>query len=99
MLKIAVLGTGFIGSVHAKNVAGHPGAELAAVYDVNVEFAKRAAAITGPKAAADVTEVSEHPEIQAVVIATPTNTHVEYLQRAAKAGKAIYCQKPIGLDY
>src|SRR5260370_11582970 len=94
MLKIAVLGTGFIGSVHAKNVALHGGAELAAVYDVNVEFAKRAAGATGTKAGADVAEIVDNPEIQAVVIATPTNTHVEYLRRAAQAGKAIYCEKP-----
>jgi myo-inositol 2-dehydrogenase/D-chiro-inositol 1-dehydrogenase len=63
MLKIAVLGTGLIGSVHAKNVARHPGAELAAVYDVNVEFAKRAAATTGTKVAADVAEIFDNPEI------------------------------------
>ena len=99
MLKTAVVGTGFIGSVHAKNVARHPGTELAAVYDANLEFAKRAAATTGTKAVADVAEIFNNPDIQAVVIATPTNTHVEYLRRAAGAGKAIYCEKPIGLDY
>jgi len=99
MLRIAVLGTGFIGSVHVKNVALHPGAELAAVYDINVELAIRAAATTGAKASADVAEIFDNPEIQAVLIATPTNTHVEYLRRAAQAGKAVYCEKPIGLDY
>jgi predicted dehydrogenase len=41
MLKIAVIGTGFIGSVHARNVARHPGAELVAVNDANFEFAKK----------------------------------------------------------
>jgi predicted dehydrogenase len=40
MLKIAAVGTGFIGSVHARNVARHPGTELAAVYDARLEFAK-----------------------------------------------------------
>ena len=98
MLNIAVVGTGFIGSVHAKNVARHPGAGLAAVYDAIVEFAKQAATTTRTKAVADVAEIFDDPEIQAVVIATPTNTHVEYLRRAAQAGKAIYCEKPIGLD-
>jgi myo-inositol 2-dehydrogenase/D-chiro-inositol 1-dehydrogenase len=87
MLRIAVLGTGFIGSVHVKNVALHPGAELAAVYDVNVEFANRAAATTGAKASADVAEIFDNPEIQAVLIATPTNTHVEYLRRASEKTK------------
>jgi myo-inositol 2-dehydrogenase / D-chiro-inositol 1-dehydrogenase len=99
MLKIAVIGTGFIGSVHAKNVARHPGAALVAVNDANFEFAKKAAAATGAQAVAEIAEVFENKNIEAVVIATPTNTHVEYLTRAANAGKAIYCEKPIGLDY
>jgi len=99
MLKVAVIGTGFIGSVHARNVARHPGVELAAVNDANFEFAKKAAAATGAEAVADVEEIFDNKNIEAVVIATPTNTHVDYLTRAAKAGKAIYCEKPIGLDY
>jgi len=99
MLKIAVIGTGFIGSVHAKNVARHPGTELAAVNDANYEFAKKAAAATGAQAVAEVAEIFDNKSIEAVVIATPTNTHVEYLTRAASAGKAIYCEKPIGLDF
>ncbi len=99
MLKIAVIGTGFIGSVHARNIALHPDAELVAVNDANFEFAKKAAAATGAQAVADVAEIFENKNIEAVVIGTPTNTHVEYLTRAARAGKAIYCEKPIGLDY
>jgi len=99
MLKVAVVGTGFIGSVHARNLARHPGAELVAVNDANFEFAKSMAATTGARAVADVAEILDNKEIEAVLIATPTNTHVEYLKRAARAGKAIYCEKPIGVDY
>ena len=99
MLKLAVIGTGFIGSVHAKNIARHPGAELVAVSDANIEFAKKIAATTGAKAITDITEIFTNKDIQAVLIATPTDTHVDYLKRAADAGKAIYCEKPIGLDY
>src|SRR5260370_24162709 len=99
MLKIAVIGTGFIGSVHAKNIARHPGAELVAVSDANIEFAKKTAAITGAQAVSDVAEIFNNKGIDAVLIATPTDTHVDYLKRAAEAGKAIYCEKPIGLDY
>jgi myo-inositol 2-dehydrogenase / D-chiro-inositol 1-dehydrogenase len=99
MLKIAVIGTGFIGAVHAKNVARHPGTDLVAVNDANFEFAKKAAAATGAQPVADIADILEDKNIEAVVIATPTNTHVEYLTRAANAGKAIYCEKPIGLDY
>jgi len=99
MLKVAVIGTGFIGSVHAKNIARHPNAELVAVSDANIEAAKKIAATTGAKAVTNIAEIFNNEEIQAVVIATPTDTHVEYLKRAAHAGKAIYCEKPIGLDY
>ena len=99
MLKVAVIGTGFIGSVHAKNIARHPGAELVAVSDANIEFAKKVAATTGARVVSDIAEVFSDQAIQAVLIATPTDTHVEYLKRAAAAGKAIYCEKPIGLDY
>jgi myo-inositol 2-dehydrogenase / D-chiro-inositol 1-dehydrogenase len=99
MLKVAVIGTGFIGSVHAKNIARHPGAELVAVSDANVEFAKKVAAATGATPVGDIAEVFANKDIQAVLIATPTDTHVDYLRRAAEAGKAIYCEKPIGLDY
>jgi myo-inositol 2-dehydrogenase / D-chiro-inositol 1-dehydrogenase len=99
MLKVAVIGTGFIGSVHTKNIARHPGAELVAVSDANIEAAKKIAATTGAKAVTDIAEIFNNEEIQVVFIATPTDTHVDYLKRAAHAGKAIYCEKPIGLDY
>jgi myo-inositol 2-dehydrogenase/D-chiro-inositol 1-dehydrogenase len=99
MLKVAVIGTGFIGSVHAKNISRHPGADLVAVSDANIEFAKKIAATTGAKAVSDMAEVFNDKDIDAVLIATPTDTHVDYLIRAAEAGKAVYCEKPIGLDY
>jgi myo-inositol 2-dehydrogenase / D-chiro-inositol 1-dehydrogenase len=99
MLKVAVIGTGFIGSVHAKNIARHPAAKLVTVSDANIEFAKKVAATTGAKAVSDIAEVFNDKEIDAVLIATPTDTHVDYLNRAADARKAIYCEKPIGLDY
>jgi myo-inositol 2-dehydrogenase / D-chiro-inositol 1-dehydrogenase len=99
MLKVAVIGTGFIGTVHAKNIARHPGTKLVAVTDANMEFAKKIAAATGAEAVADIADIFNNKDIQGVLIATPTNTHVDYLKGAAEAGKAIYCEKPIGLDY
>jgi myo-inositol 2-dehydrogenase / D-chiro-inositol 1-dehydrogenase len=99
MLKVAVIGTGFIGSVHARNIARHPDAELVAVSDTNIEFAKKIAASTGAEAVTNIAEIFNNKDIHAVFIATPTDTHVDYLKRAAGAGKAIYCEKPIGLDY
>jgi myo-inositol 2-dehydrogenase/D-chiro-inositol 1-dehydrogenase len=99
MLKVAVLGTGFIGSVHAKNVARHPATDLVAVCDVNPEAAGKLAASTGAKAVGDAVEIFKNKDVEAVFICTSTNTHVDYLKRSAQAGKAVYCEKPIGLDY
>jgi myo-inositol 2-dehydrogenase / D-chiro-inositol 1-dehydrogenase len=99
MLRVAVIGTGFIGSVHAKNVARHPATELVAVCDVNLESAGKLAASTGAKAASDAAEIFDSRNVEAVFVCTSTNTHVDYLKRSAQAGKAIYCEKPIGLDY
>jgi myo-inositol 2-dehydrogenase/D-chiro-inositol 1-dehydrogenase len=47
MLRVAVIGAGFIGSVHAKNIALHPATQLVAVSDVNLEAARKLAAATG----------------------------------------------------
>jgi myo-inositol 2-dehydrogenase / D-chiro-inositol 1-dehydrogenase len=99
MLKVAVIGTGFIGSVHAKNFSRHPGAELVAVSDANIEMANKAALATGARVESDVEKVFSNKDIQAVLIATSTNTHADFLRRAAEAGKAVYCEKPISLDY
>ncbi len=99
MLKVAVIGAGFIGSVHAKNVALHPATQLVAVSDVNLEAARKVAATTGAKAVGDAVEIFNDKEVEAVFICTSTNTHVDYLKRSAQAGKAVYCEKPIGLDY
>src|SRR6476659_4604612 len=99
MLKVAIIGTGFIGSAHARNVALHAATELVAVSDVNLESARKLAATTGAKAVVDAAEIFGSKEVEAVFICTSTNTHVDYLKRAAQAGKGVYCEKPIGLDY
>jgi myo-inositol 2-dehydrogenase/D-chiro-inositol 1-dehydrogenase len=99
MLKVAVIGAGFIGSVHAKNVALHPATQLVAVSGVNLEAAKKVAAATGAKAVGDAAEIFSDKEVEAILICSLTSTHIDYLKRSAEAGKAIYCEKPIGLDY
>ena len=99
MLKIGVIGAGFIGSVHAKNIARHPETQLVAVSDVNLEAAKKLAAATGAKAVGDAAEIFSDKEVEAVFICSLTSTHVDFLKRSAEFGKAVYCEKPIGLDY
>jgi myo-inositol 2-dehydrogenase/D-chiro-inositol 1-dehydrogenase len=98
MIRFAVLGCGRIGRMHAQNLARHPLVELVAVYDVLPNVAQEIARNLGVRAAASVEDVLADASVQAVLIATPTDTHVPLLIAAAKAGKAVLCEKPIDLD-
>jgi myo-inositol 2-dehydrogenase/D-chiro-inositol 1-dehydrogenase len=98
MIKFAVLGCGRIGRMHALNLARHPRAELAWVFDVAGGAAASVAEATGARQARDADEVLEARDVDAVLIASSTNTHLDLLERAVGAGKAVLCEKPIDLD-
>jgi myo-inositol 2-dehydrogenase / D-chiro-inositol 1-dehydrogenase len=98
MLRIAVLGCGRIGQMHAANVKRHARAELVAVYDVNRQAAEQVAAVQGVRAAASAEEIFSSSTVDAVLIATATPTHADYIEMAVAAGKAALCEKPIDLD-
>ncbi len=98
MLRIAVLGCGRIGQMHAANVARHPRACLATVYDVHQPSADRVAQEQGVTAAASAEDVFASDQIDAVLIATATPTHADYIEMAVAAGKAVLCEKPIDLN-
>ncbi|MDE2516097.1 MAG: inositol 2-dehydrogenase [Rhodospirillales bacterium] len=97
-VAIAVLGCGRIGRMHARVLARHPRTRLIAVYDVMADAAAETARELGVQAAASVAAVLADPALRAVLIATPTPTHVDLIIAAAQAGKAILCEKPIDLD-
>ena len=98
-LRLGVFGTGRIGRMHADLIARRvPGATLAAVYDVNAEAATTVAGNLGVPAAHDAHELIGSPDVDAVAICTSTETHVELIEAAAAAGKAIFCEKPIAED-
>ena len=98
MVKFAVLGCGRIGRMHALNLAGHPQAELTWVYDVADAAASGTAEATGARKARTVDEILGDRAVQAVLIASSTDTHLDLLVRAVEAGKAVLCEKPIDLD-
>ena len=98
MVGLAVLGCGRIGRIHAGNLARHPRAKLVAVFDVASDVARGTATELGVKRAASLDEVWADSEIAAVLIATPTDTHVPLITAAVKAGKAVFCEKPIDVD-
>jgi myo-inositol 2-dehydrogenase/D-chiro-inositol 1-dehydrogenase len=98
-LRIAVLGCGRIGRMHAELLARRvDGAALAAAYDVIPAAADLVSASLGVPAAGSVDELLGSSEVDAVAICTSTDTHVELIVAAARAGKAIFCEKPIALD-
>lgn len=98
MVRFALFGAGRIGQVHAATLAAHPRAELVTVCDPMLEFAGRLAETHGAVATSDVDAVLADDTIDAVVIGSPTPTHVDLLSRAVLAGKAVLCEKPIDLD-
>lgn len=98
-IRIGVIGVGRIGKIHAANVARADGAALAAVADARLDAARSAAAtVPGAAAFQDARSILDDPSIDAVVIASPTDTHSALIEAAAAAGKHILCEKPIDLD-
>lgn len=98
-LRIAVLGVGRIGKMHAEIIARQtPGAQLAMVQDVNAEAAAAVGSELGVPFTADVNDVWNASTVDAVAICSSTDTHIEFLIGAARAGKAIFCEKPVSLD-
>jgi myo-inositol 2-dehydrogenase/D-chiro-inositol 1-dehydrogenase len=98
MIRFAVLGCGRIGRMHADNLAAHPKAQLVWAYDVQRGAAVAVAEAHDCRVAGSVAEALGDPTVDAVLIASSTDTHVELITAAAKAGKAILCEKPIDLD-
>jgi myo-inositol 2-dehydrogenase / D-chiro-inositol 1-dehydrogenase len=97
IVRIGLLGAGRIGRIHGANIAAHPRARLAAVADALPEAAEALAQETGSQVR-DAGSIVEEPEIDAVVICTPTDLHAGLIERAARAGKAVFCEKPVDLD-
>jgi len=98
MITIAVLGCGRIGRMHARNLARHPRVRLVSVFDVASNVAGETASELGVKAAGSVDEVLGDRSVRAVLIASPTDTHVSLIGASVKAGKAVLCEKPIDVD-
>ena len=97
MIKFALFGAGFIGKAHAQNIFNHPRCSLESIYDVNTEAAEQLAASLGARVASDPEEIWTS-NVDAVMIASSTNTHSDLLEAAIRAGKPVYLEKPIDLD-
>ena len=94
-LGIALLGTGRMAQVYGPKINAHDGLKLEVIYNPRRSSANEAAALYGGRPMDDLDSVLSDPRIDAVIIATPTNTHVDYIEKVARAGKPIYCEKPL----
>ncbi|HLZ60611.1 MAG TPA: inositol 2-dehydrogenase [Ktedonosporobacter sp.] len=99
-LKIGLIGAGRIGRMHAEHLTTCiASAKLLMVADVREEAARNCAETYFiPHYTQDYHAVLEHPDIQAVIICSSTNTHATIIEQATQAGKHIFCEKPIALD-
>src|SRR5215207_9071604 len=96
-LSIGLLGAGRIGKVHANAIAATPGARLVAVADAFPEPARAVADDHGVEVRT-IDEIMQSGDVDAVFITTPTDIHSDLIEQAARAGKAIFCEKPIDLS-
>jgi len=97
MLNVGLLGAGRIGNVHARAISAHAGSRLAAVSDVQEEAAARLASQYGAEHRISE-DILNDPSIDAVLIATSTDTHSDLIEAATAAGKAVFCEKPVDLS-
>ena len=97
MLNIGLLGAGRIGQLHASNIAGHKDSHLVAVSDIH-QPAAESLAQQHNAAATSSDEIISNPDIDAVLIATSTDTHSDLIEAATSAGKAVFCEKPVDLS-
>ncbi|MEL7656896.1 MAG: inositol 2-dehydrogenase, partial [Bacillota bacterium] len=101
MMKVGIIGAGRIGKVHAKNIAMFvPEMKIKCLADpfMNEETEAFAKQYGIEKTTKDAADILNDPEIEAVLICSSTDTHSKYIIEAAKAGKHIFCEKPIDYD-
>jgi myo-inositol 2-dehydrogenase / D-chiro-inositol 1-dehydrogenase len=96
-MRFGLIGAGRIGRIHAGNAVAHPKAKLIAVADAHAPAAQSLAAATGARVSSP-DEIMMAKDIDAVMICAPTDTHAGLIEQAARAGKAVFCEKPVDLD-
>ena len=97
MIRFGILGAGRIGKVHAATIAKSSKAKVVFIADAMPKAAVELAKSVGAEVAS-VEDIIKSKNVDAVLIATPTDTHADYIELAARAGKAILCEKPVSLS-
>lgn len=95
-VRVGVIGTGTIGTEHVNRLARRVvGAQVAAVFDVDIARARLVGAAVGAPAHACALDVVRDPQVEAVVIASPGDLHAEQVLACIAAGKPVLCEKPL----
>ena len=97
MIRVGLLGTGRIGRLHAKTIASHSESTLYAVSDIDSGSANELAMQYGA-ALKSSEEIISDPNVDAILIATSTDTHAEFIEKASFVGKSVFCEKPVDLS-
>ncbi len=98
-IGVAVIGFGRIGQVHAANAASIPNVRVIVAADVDPTAAELGRAMTkAERATTDPLDAIGDPAVEAVVVATPTDSHLHLIQAALYAGKAVFTEKPLASD-
>lgn len=98
MIKIGIIGAGRIAHVHARSVSAHPNATLVAITDPVEHAASALAQQTGARWTTSADELIADPEVEAIIICSPTPFHAEQILAGVKAGKPVLCEKPVAMD-
>jgi myo-inositol 2-dehydrogenase / D-chiro-inositol 1-dehydrogenase len=96
-MRFGIIGAGRIGKIHASNVAARKDCEVRLIADADRAAAESLAQATGGRVA-EVDAILASNEIDAVAICAPTDMHADLIEKAARAKKAIFCEKPVDLD-
>tara|TARA_B100000575_G_C23135604_1_gene659676 strand:- start:1599 stop:2603 length:1005 start_codon:yes stop_codon:yes gene_type:complete len=98
MINFALIGAGRIGKVHAKNILENNECNLLTVYDIDRKNSEFISKLNNSKIAESPEVAINNKEVDAVLIASATDTHIEFILKSVKANKSIFCEKPIDLD-
>ncbi|WP_336761627.1 inositol 2-dehydrogenase [Asaia sp. VD9] len=99
MVSIALFGAGRIGQVHADNLLSIPDITLSALADPVASEARESLLARSGASLREPEAIFSDPDIDAYVIASPTDTHARFLHLAARTGKPVFCEKPVSLEF
>jgi myo-inositol 2-dehydrogenase/D-chiro-inositol 1-dehydrogenase len=98
IFNVAFLGAGRMGMTHLRNLVGVPGVHVRVVADRHLEAAQNGAAVVRAERTSDDLDATiRASDVDAVLIATPTGTHAELIEQCVRAGKPVWCEKPVAL--